>query len=152
MWQEPFMHILGILYSSIRQKCLDVKRSATEAGNSPVSAPAGRALVLRVAYPATVVAALATAELFNMYNAMKERLAYINEHNLYLSPPDPIPLLVCAILVASVTLLLIGGTLEVATGKRITELPRSAASQFKELIKCTRARLDQSSASSIAQG
>jgi hypothetical protein len=84
---------------------------------------------------------------------MKDRVAYIHEHNLSLSPPNPIPPLVCGILAAGVSLLFVGATFEVATGKRITELPRLATAQFRELMKCTRALLlDQSSASRIVQG
>jgi hypothetical protein len=125
----------------MRKKWSDLKRFLVEAGNSPISSPVGRAFVLRVGCPATVVTALATDKLFNVYNAAKARGEFIDAHNLPLSPPDPIPALVCGILGAVVTLSLVGAMWEVATGKTIIALPRLAIGRFTRFAKSAPARL-----------
>lgn len=118
-----------------RKKSRHARRAPAQAGNAPVSSPAGRAYVLRVAYPATVVAALATGELFRIYDAIKAQAASIDALSLPLSPPDPTPALAYGISAACVTLLLAAATWEVASGKSIAELPRLAVGRLANLVK-----------------
>jgi hypothetical protein len=132
------------------QRWQNIKEFVIEAWHSPMSCPAGRALVLRVAYPVTAATALATAQLFNMYSAAKARVAFIDAHNLSLSPPDPTPELVAGMVGAGVTLVLVGAMLEVATGKRIAELPGLAAARCRALVKSGRARFAAASAMAAA--
>jgi hypothetical protein len=121
--------------SRIRKIYLDVKQSVTEAGNAPVSSPAARALVLRVAWPAAAVTALATGALFRMYETVKAQAAFIDAHNLPFSPPDPAPVLAGGILGAGVTLLIAGAAVEVATGMGIVDLPHLAAARLAAFVK-----------------
>jgi hypothetical protein len=132
--------------SGIQKQWRSIERYLTEVSNSSVSSPIGRAFILRIIPPVVCVITLATCEIFRIYDAARAQAELIKADNLPLSPSNAAPALIGGILGIVVIVLFVGLAWEVATARRITEVPRLAVRQFSQFITSAHGRLGRTSA------